>query len=87
MTVIHTPIGEHCLTEVIVTSAEVTVGAAPGWACVMGWDPDAALAAALLDAGAPHAADELAERAIAAETEMRLDRRRDVEATWVGASE
>lgn len=87
MAAIRTPIGEHCLAEVIVTSAEVTVGHEPGWACVMGWDPEAALAAALLDAGAPTVADDLARQALRAERAMQRERRRDVEATWVGVDQ
>lgn len=62
-----TPIGRQCLTEVIVTTAEVVVAGNPGWACVLGWDAEAALAAALLEAADPDAAARLGAAALGEE--------------------
>lgn len=44
-----TPVGEFCLTEVVVTEAFVEVDGLPGWGCVMGFDEHAGLAAAVVD--------------------------------------
>jgi alpha-D-ribose 1-methylphosphonate 5-triphosphate synthase subunit PhnG len=41
------PVGDFSLGEVVVTTAGVTLGTAQGWACVMGYDDEGALAAAL----------------------------------------
>ncbi len=50
--------GAFCFTEVVVTTASVRLDGAPGWGCVLGFDREAALAAALLDA---HPSGELEE--------------------------
>ncbi|NKQ58231.1 hypothetical protein HFP15_35805 [Amycolatopsis sp. K13G38] len=71
MTVLETPIGQQCLTEVVVTTAAVTVAGTRGWGCVLGWDAEAALAAALADAADPAGADRLAEAALRAEEHDR----------------
>lgn len=74
MTMLDTPIGRQCLTEVVVTTATVTVAGTPGWGCVLGWDAEAALAAALADAADPAGADRLAEAALRAEEQQRSAR-------------
>ncbi len=74
MTVLDTPIGQQCLTEVVVTTAVVTVAGTPGWGCVLGWDAEAALAAALADAAGQAGADRLAEAALRAEEAERAVR-------------
>jgi len=67
-----TTIGAFCFTEVVVTTASVRVGAADGWAAVMGFDQEAALAAALADAVDSQEVRDLAEAALGAEeTERR----------------
>jgi alpha-D-ribose 1-methylphosphonate 5-triphosphate synthase subunit PhnG len=81
MTVLDTPIGQQCLTEVVVTTAAVTVAGNPGWGCVLGWDAEAALAAALADAADLAAADHLAETALRTEERERAVRTAQVRAT------
>jgi alpha-D-ribose 1-methylphosphonate 5-triphosphate synthase subunit PhnG len=81
MTVLDTPIGQQCLTEVVVTTAAVTVAGTPGWGCVLGWDAEAALAAALADAADPAAADRLAETALRTEERERAVRTAQVRTT------
>jgi len=78
------PVGEFCLTEVVVTTAAAVVEGRRGWACVMGWDPEGALAAALLVAAASPEAAALAEEALAAEAAQRQARLQTVAATRVG---
>jgi alpha-D-ribose 1-methylphosphonate 5-triphosphate synthase subunit PhnG len=78
------PIGEFCLTEVVVTTATAVVAGQRGWACVMGWDEEGALACALLAAAAPAAAAALADEALAAEAAERDARLQAVGATRVG---
>lgn len=76
-------IGTFCLGEAVVTAASVAVAGAGGFACVMGFDAEAALAAALADAAGGPAADELAGEALADEERERLREARDVAATRV----
>ncbi len=81
MAVLGTPIGQQCLTEVVVTTAAVTVAGAAGWGCVLGWDAEAALAAALADAADPAGADQLAETALWVEEQQRTARVAQVRST------
>ncbi|MBV8082111.1 MAG: phosphonate C-P lyase system protein PhnG [Candidatus Eremiobacteraeota bacterium] len=67
-----TPVGAFCFTEVVVTTAAVNVGGAPGWAAVMGFDQEAALAAAIADATASVEVRDLAEDALSIEASARL---------------
>jgi hypothetical protein len=78
------PVGELCLTEVVVTTATAVVAGRSAWACVMGWDEEGALACALLAAAGSPAAADLAEEALAAEAAEREERLRAVAATRVG---
>jgi alpha-D-ribose 1-methylphosphonate 5-triphosphate synthase subunit PhnG len=82
------PVGAFCFTEAVVTTARVEVRLEPearvGWGCAMGWDPEAALAIALLDAEPGAAAFSLARRALADEEAERLRLRRAVATTRVG---
>lgn len=66
-----TPIGAFCFTEVVVTTASVRVDQASGWAAVMGFDQEAALAAAVADAVDSAEVRELARSALALEDEER----------------
>lgn len=79
------PVGSFCFTEVVVTIAEVEVGGSAGWGCALGWDPEGALASALLDAEPTAAATSLAQLALADEEAERQRVRRAVAATRVGA--
>ncbi|MBO0715444.1 MAG: phosphonate C-P lyase system protein PhnG [Acidimicrobiales bacterium] len=83
------PVGSFCFTEVVVTIAEVKVEGAPGggegWGCALGWDPEGALASALLDAEPTAAATSLAQRALAEEEEERQRVRQAVAGTRVAA--
>lgn len=45
MTVLESPIGRQCLTEVVVPTAAVIVAGSEGWGCVLGWDAETALRA------------------------------------------
>ena len=78
------PVGEFCLTEVVVTTAAAVFAGRTGRACVMGWDEEGALACALLAAAASGEAAALAEEALAAEAADREARLRAVAATRVG---
>jgi hypothetical protein len=78
------PVGTFCLTEVVVTTATALAGGRRGWACVLGWDEEGALAAALVAAGRPPGARELADEALAAEATHRRERLHAVAATRVG---
>jgi alpha-D-ribose 1-methylphosphonate 5-triphosphate synthase subunit PhnG len=78
-----TAVGETCLSEVVVTTAAVTVADRPGWGCVLGWDDEGALAAALCDSGDPEAAAALAELALADEATARAATSAAVAATRV----
>jgi alpha-D-ribose 1-methylphosphonate 5-triphosphate synthase subunit PhnG len=81
MSVLDGPIGRQCLAEVVVTVTTVTVGDRSGWGCVLGWDAEAALAAALLDAADPVAADRLAEEALGLAERERAARTAQVRMT------
>lgn len=76
-------IGAFCLGEAVVTTARVAVAGDSGFGCVMGFDAEAALAAALADAAGGAAADELADRALDDERRERLREDHDVSATRV----
>lgn len=76
-------VGAFCLGEAVVTAARVTVSGDGGFGCVMGFDAEAALAAALADAAGGAAADELATGALADEAHARADEDGDVAATRV----
>lgn len=78
------PVGDFNLTEVAVTTAEVRVDGTAGWACVLGWDEEGALAAALLDATPGRDVIALAEGALAIEAEQRDRLARAVATTRVG---
>ena len=78
------PVGEFCLTEVVVTTATAVVAGRRGWACVMGWDEEGALACALLAAAGSAEAAALAGEALAAEAADHESRLRAVAATRVG---
>jgi alpha-D-ribose 1-methylphosphonate 5-triphosphate synthase subunit PhnG len=78
------PVGTFCLSEVVVTTCSALVDGRPGWACVMGWDPEGALACALLAAEQSVQARELAQAALADEEDARRRRMVAVAATRVG---
>ena len=75
------------LGEVLVTSCEVTLDDEPGWALVMGHDPERALCAAVVDAASRRdQATELREdlaRELAAAREVRRERWASVQPTRV----
>ncbi|HEX4211698.1 MAG TPA: phosphonate C-P lyase system protein PhnG [Candidatus Dormibacteraeota bacterium] len=77
------PVGSFCLTEVVVTSAEVRVDGGTGWACVLGFDEEAAVAAAILDGSAGPTAERLAEAALTEEAEQAEEEARMAAATRV----
>ena len=79
------PVGDFCFTEVVVTTVEVRVAGSPGWACVLGYDEEAALAAAVLDAVQGPDVEQLAERALATEARRNEEEARSVASTRVGA--
>lgn len=81
MTVLGTPVGEQCFAEVVVTTAQVVVAGTDGWGCVLGWDAEAALAAALIDAADPSAGDALAAEALQTESAQRAQRNAQVRRT------
>ena len=83
MVELETPAGSFSLTEVVVTTCAVRVDDRPGWAAVLGWDDEASLAAAILDAE-PALADPLAEAAIARIAASHDEEARVVAATRVG---
>ena len=76
-------VGAFCLGEAVVSTARVTVAGDAGFACVLGFDAEAALAAALADAAGGAAVDELAGSALADEQRERLRDDHDVAATRV----
>lgn len=82
MVQLETPVGTFCLTEAIVTSCEVEVAEAVGWSAVLGWDDEASLAAAILDA-TPRDGDAIASAALAAEAAIRSIESAAVAATRV----
>lgn len=80
------PVGRFCFTEVVVTTSEVRVGGRAGWSCVLGYDEEAALAAAILDASAGAEVEGLARRALDAETQRASEEAVAVAGTRVDAS-
>lgn len=72
-----TPVGGFCLGEVVVTTAGVNIGGAEGWACVIGYDEEGALAAAVCATAGGDRARLLAREAQAGEAAARV---RDEEA-------
>jgi len=82
MVELETPAGSFCLTEVVVTTCTIRLDGRPGWAAVMGWDDEASLAAAIIDAD-PALADGVAEAAVAAEARAREDESAAIAATRV----
>lgn len=84
MVELESPVGPFCFTEAVVTTALVTVDEREGWGCVLGWDEEGALAAALLDAAGAEAAAQLAEAALEDERGARELTQRAVAATRVG---
>lgn len=76
-------VGAFCLGEAVVCATRVTVAGDAGFACVLGFDAEGALAAALADAAGGQAADELAADALADERRERLRVDRDVAQTRV----
>jgi alpha-D-ribose 1-methylphosphonate 5-triphosphate synthase subunit PhnG len=83
MVELDTPAGSFCLTEVVVTTCAVRVDGRAGWAAVQGWDDEASLAAAILDAE-PALADALAQSALAGVASRHEEEARAVAATRVG---
>ena len=80
------PVGDFCFTEVVVTTAEVRVDGRAGWSCVLGYDEEAALAAAILDASAGPDVEDLAGRALDAEARRASEEARAVASTRVDES-
>jgi hypothetical protein len=80
------PVGTFSLSEVVVTTCSAVVDGRSGWACVMGWDPEGALACALLVAARSAPVQELAAAALAEEEEARRRRLAAVASTRVGGS-
>lgn len=78
------PVGAFCLTEVVVTTAKVEVDGAAGWGCILGFDEEAALAGALLDAVPGTEVEDLAQRALDREEREREEAARAVATTEVG---
>ncbi len=63
--------GAFCFTEVVVTTAEVSLDGSNGWGCVLGFDREAALAAAILDARPDARLDDFLATALASEAAAR----------------
>ena len=81
---VQSPVGGFCLTEVVVTTAAVAIGGQQGWAVVLGYDEEGALAGAILDAMPGADGESLATSALAAEAELRRQESILVAATKVG---
>ena len=77
------PLGAFCLGEVIVTTCTLRAQHRDGWACVLGFDREGALAGALADACGEAAAATLAEKALATEGEARAAEEAAIGATRV----
>lgn len=73
--------GEQCVSEIVVTTARVRAGTAQAWAVVLGWDEEAALAAAIVAATNPEAAQDLSGIALREEAEQRREKSSAVVAT------
>lgn len=86
MVELESPVGSFCFTEVVVTTARVEVDGTPGWACVLGFDEEGALAGALLDAMPGTDVERLAQRALDREEREREAAARAVATTEVGAT-
>ncbi len=69
------------LGEVLVTEAEVRIGSEPGYAMVMGRDPEAALAGAILDA-AVESGHLLAPEIIDLLRDEEVRRKEELQKTW-----
>lgn len=82
MVELETPVGSFCLTEVVVTRCAVRVEQRHGWAAVLGWDDEASLAAAILDAQ-PEVAQPIAAAALGAEAGSRAAEMAAIAATRV----
>ncbi|HEX6488241.1 MAG TPA: phosphonate C-P lyase system protein PhnG [Candidatus Dormibacteraeota bacterium] len=78
------PVGAFCLTEVVITTVSVDVAGRAGWAAVLGYDEEGALAAAILDSTPSAPAEALAGEALAAEAAARAEQAALVGATKVG---
>ena len=76
-------VGTFCFTEVVVTTARVRADGCEGWGCVLGWDAEGALAAALCDARAAERVRILAQAALDDEAAAQTERMRGVAATRV----
>ena len=76
-------VGTFCFTEVVVTTARVRADGSEGWGCVLGWDAEGALAAALCDARAGDHVCNLAQGALDDETAAQTERMRAVATTRV----
>jgi alpha-D-ribose 1-methylphosphonate 5-triphosphate synthase subunit PhnG len=83
MVVVHSPVGEFCLGEVVVTVATVRRGDRQGWGCVIGYDEDAALASALCSTAGAEGAEALARTALMREADGRRQTAVAVAATRV----
>ncbi|GEM_PF-3478668 len=81
MVELESPAGRFCFTEVVVTYATARVNGRDGWACVAGWDEEAALAAALCDAVADRQVERLAEEGMQLEVQEVRAQARVVGAT------
>jgi hypothetical protein len=77
------PVGAFCLAEVVLTTAAVVVDGEPGWGCVLGYDEEAALAAAICEAAGGHGVEQLARRSLAVEEAARERTRAALLATEV----
>jgi hypothetical protein len=86
LTVLETSIGRHCLSDVVVTTAAVTVAGRRGWGCVLGWDAEAAVASALLAASDSAQVDALTAEGLAREQAVRAERRAQTQTTRMAAS-
>lgn len=73
--------GEQCVAEVVLTPTRVRIDGRQAWAVVLGWDEQAALAAAVVAAQRPESAMELAHAALEAEAEHRRAARETLAAT------
>jgi alpha-D-ribose 1-methylphosphonate 5-triphosphate synthase subunit PhnG len=78
-----TAAGDLSLVDAVVTTASVEVAGRRGWACVLGWDDRAALAAALCDACPGEAVAALAAAALADERARAAARAAELAATRV----
>jgi alpha-D-ribose 1-methylphosphonate 5-triphosphate synthase subunit PhnG len=80
---LESPAGTFCFTEVAITTARVRLDGAEGWGCVMGFDREAAVASAVLDAQPSAAVVRLAQAALEAERTARDTQTRGVARTRI----